>query len=268
MAENTETETAALSAPEFGSAPDTMPVPQGDPALGEPISAAAVKKKRSVRSRNLFAGALALGLVGGAAGGYTIQELRKPTPLPPLSVAQPVYPRGPVYNGVRPAGLPAAQDDATVVDGDLRKLLLPAPAGATVTFDPGWVDLIDEADTCDDTAYCFDQDLENGVARVADTAWRSNGLFEEIRILQYLPGYSSYAESEMTSFKADSATKLLMPDGIAAAGWEKYDSHHEYDDHAVAVHGDVAVYFWVTSPSHVPDPSIINGLITQQMARL
>jgi hypothetical protein len=34
------------------------------------------------------------------------------------------------------------------------------------------------------------------------------------------------------------------------------------------VHGDLVVDFWVTSPTTVPNPSIIDNLITQQMGRL
>lgn len=250
-----------------GPEPTSMPVPVPVP-ISVPGEAAA-DRKRSVKTRTLFTGAVVLGLLGGASAGYTVQALRTPTPLPPLSVAQPLYPLSPIYDGVRAAGLPASQDDATVVDGDLTKLLLPTPAGATTTIDHTWMDLLGEADTCDDTASCFDTDLHDGVARIADTAWRrGDGLFEEIRIFQYLPGRSSYADRGISDMLAGGGTKLRMPDGIAAAGHESFDSHDEYDDHAVAVHGDLAVYFWVTSRTHAPDPSIINDLITRQMARL
>ncbi|MBS2961796.1 hypothetical protein KGA66_01960 [Actinocrinis puniceicyclus] len=283
MAEHTQWEAESASdaqaAPDAASAPMPMPMSEPEPVPmsepepePEPISApgeAAAGRKRTVKTRTLFTGAVVLGLVGGASAGYTVQALRTPTPLPPLSVAQPLYPLSPIYDGVRTAGLPTSQDDATVVDGDLTKLLLPTPAGATATIDHTWMDLLGEADTCDDTASCFDTDLHDGVARIADTAWmRGDGLFEEIRILQYLPGHSSYADHGLNDLLAGGGAKLSMPDGIAAAGKETFDSHHEYDDHAVSVHGDLAVYFWVTSATHVPDPSIINDLIKRQMVRL
>ena len=275
MADNTEVmptqppaETPVESAHE-----SQLPTQEPTIALAEPIEgepAAPVKPKRRIRTGRLFAGAIALGIIGGVAGGYTVQALRKPTPLPPLAVAQPVYPQSRVYDGTRPPALPAGQDDATIVNGDLTKLLLPTPAGAHATFlDHSRMDLVSEADTCENPASCFSTNLHDGVVRIADTAWiRSDGLYVEIRVFQYRPGYTNYADGQITNFSATNRTKIRMPDGIAAVGYEYFDSNNENDDHAVAVHGDLAVYFWVTSRTRVPDPSIIDGLIKQQMARL
>lgn len=236
----------------------------------EPEPVAPPKPKRSIKTRRLYAAAIALGLVGGVVGGYTIQALRKPTPLPPLSVAQPVYARSAIYAGTRPPGLPASQDDATVVNGDLTKLLLPTPAGASASFlDHSWMSLESEAETCDDAASCFSTNMHDGVVRIADTSWkRSDGLYVEIRIFQHRPGDTVYADSQIAEMGGKNYTKLRMPDGIAAAGYEYTDSDSANDDHAVAVHGDLAVFFWVTSATRVPDPSVIDDLIKQQMARL
>jgi len=236
----------------------------------EPEPPAPPKPKRSIKTRRLFAGAVALGLIGGAVGGYTIQALRKPTPLPPLSVTQPAYPRGAIYAGTRPPALPASQDDATVVNGDLTKLLLPTPAGASVGFlDHSWMSLESEAETCDNAASCFSTNMHDGVVRIADTSWkRSDGLYVEIRIIQHRPGDTVYADSQIADMSGKNYTKLRMPDGIPAAGYEYVDSDGANDDHAVAVHGDLAVFFWVTSATRVPDPSVIDDLIKQQMARL
>jgi len=228
------------------------------------------KRKRRVRTRTLFASALALGIVGGIAGGYAVQAQRQPTPLPPLNVAAPVYPRGPIFDGTRPPSLPANVDDATIVDGDLTKLLLPTPPGAKATFnDHGWMTLADEAETCRDPAGCFTSNVSDGVARIADTAWnRSDGIYVEIRIFQYQLGHSSVAGNGLTSFGASDSKVLTLPASIPAKGYEYKDDRGDYDDHALAVHGSLAVYFWVTSRTHVPDPSIISDLITRQMARL
>ena len=228
------------------------------------------RKKRRVRTGPLFAAALVLGVLGGIAGGYTVQARREPTPLPALRVAKPVYPRSPLYDGTRPPTLPASVDDATIVDGDLTKLLLPTPTGAKATFnDHGWMSLIDEADTCTNPASCFSVNLSDGVARIADTAWNlGDGTYVEIRILQYRPGNSNKPDYNLTSFSVPDGNELTLPAGIPANGYEYKDSNGQNDDHAMAMHGDVAVYFWVTSSTRVPDPSIINNLITQQMARL
>jgi len=228
------------------------------------------KKKRTIRTRKLFTGALVLGVIGGVAAGYTIQALRKPTPLPALSVTQPVYPVSSIYVGVQPSALPAGSDDATVVNGDLTKLLLPTPAGATIPFyDHGWMELASEASLCDDPGSCFTSNVTEGVARIADTSWkRGDGTYVEIRIFQYQPGDSDSVDKAYTNFPAAGHSTLTMPAGVTASGYEYKDSDGANDDHAVAVHGSLAVYFWVTSTARVPDPSIINDLITRQMARL
>ena len=195
--------------------------------------------------------------------------MRKPTPLPPLAVTQPVYPRSPIYDGTRPPSLPASQDDATIVNGDLTKLLLPTPAGATAAFfDHEWVELSQDASDCTLPAECMSNALSSGLVRIAATTWnQSGGLFVEIRMYQHLPGKFDAVETDLASAKSHNNT-LPMPDGVAAAGYEFVDSDGSNDDFAVAVHGDLAVDFWVTSKDHAPDPSIISNLITQQMARL
>jgi hypothetical protein len=278
MAEEIRTETVTEA--ETVAEPEPLPTPVTEPEpvtefVGEPVSEPTPpdtppKKKRTIRTRKLFTGALVLGVVGGIAAGYTIQALRKPTPLPALSVAQPVYPAGPIYVGVQPPALPAGSDDASIVNGDLTKLLLPTPAGATVAaYDHGWMELSNLASLCDDPGSCFTTDVTGGVARIADTSWkRSDGTFVEIRIFQYQPGSSNSVDQIYTNFPASGNPPLKLPAGIAATGYEYKDSDGANDDHAVAVHGSLAVYFWVTSTTRVPDPSIINDLITRQMARL
>lgn len=259
--------------PESASTSAPQPQPASEPQLtSEPGPEGAhtpVKLERRVRTRTLFTVALALGVVGGVVGGYTVQALRKPTPLPPLAVAQPVYPRSPIFDGTRAPALPTAQDDATIVDGDLTKLLLPTPAGATAGFyDHEWVELSQDAADCAMPEQCFTNELSGQLARIAATTWtRSDGLYVEIRIYQYLPGSSSQVATELAQ-ERNRQNPLTPPEGIAAAGDRFVGSGGDNEDFAIAAHGDVSVYFWVTSSSHVPDPSVINDLITQQMARL
>lgn len=274
MAENTEmpagaAETETVSAT-TAAAQATDPIEAEPVAPIEPEPIAPPKPKRSIKTKPLFAGAIALGLVGGVAAGYTVQAMRKPTPLPPLTVAQPVYAHGPIYDGTRPPALPASLDDATVVNGDLTKLLLPTPAGASASYlDHAWMSLESEAQTCDNAASCFSTNVHSGVVRIADTSWkRSDGLYVEIRIFQHRPGDTNYADREIAQMNSANHAKIKMPDGVPAAGYEFFDSNGDNDDHAVAVHGDLAVFFWVTSATRVPDPSVIDDLIKQQMARL
>ena len=263
-----DTATTASSEP---TSPATTTATEADPDSTAPVPPAPTKPKRSrsISTRRLFAGAIVLGVIGGVAGGFTIQAMRSPTPLPPLAVTQPVYPRGPIFDGTRPPALPASQDDATIVNGDLTKLLLPTPAGATASFyDHEWVELSQDAADCTLPATCLANELNSRLVRIAATTWtQSDGLFIEIRMYQHLPGHFDAVATDLAAAKGRSNT-LTLPDSVTAAGYEFSASDGYNDDFAVAVHGDLAVDFWVTSKNHAPDPSIISKLITQQMARL
>ncbi len=266
----TEADTESAAPTELTSpAPTTATEAEAGAESAAAAPSEPTKPRRSVSTRKLFAGAIVLGIVGGVAGGFTIQAMRRPTPLPPLAVTQPVYPRGPIFDGTRPPALPASQDDATIVNGDLTKLLLPTPAGATASFyDHEWVELSQDAADCTLPANCLADELNSRLVRIAATTWtQGDGLFIEIRMYQHLPGHFDAVATDLASAKGHS-NALTLPDSVVAAGYEFVASDGYNDDFAVAVHGDLAVDFWVTSKNHVPDPSIISKLITQQMARL
>lgn len=230
--------------------------------------------KRRIRTGRLFAGALVLGVLGGVAAGYAVQAARRPTPLPPLSASQPKYLPSAVYQGLAPAVLPASQDDATTTEGDLTKLLLPTPSGAN-TSNSDFVDQMmsigQDAYYCDDQVTCFTTDYSQGVEALADTEWTtSDGFFVEIRMYRFAPGDASVArqwESSSAQVPTD-GNSISMPDGINVGGYEFLDKWGANDDYARAVHGDIVVSFWVSSTSKVPNPSLIDGLITKQMGRL
>lgn len=292
---------APAQAPASGSAPDLAPPPQttATPAANMSLDDLAAHlgvpqppntfgiptavpgfvpeppaPKRRIRTGRLFAAALVLGVLGGVGTGYAVQSARQPTPLPPLTASQPHYLPSGVYQGLAPAVLPASQDDATTTEGDLTKLLLPTPSGA----DTGNSDFVDQmisigqdAYYCDDQVNCFTTDYSEGVEAIADTEWTtSDGFFVEIRMYRFAPGKSSVARQQEGSEGAvpSNGTSIAMPDGVDAAGYEYVDKWGQNDDHAEAVHGDIGVSIWVTSSSKVPDPSLIDGLITKQMGRL
>jgi hypothetical protein len=248
--------------------------PQGFAMAGAAVEpAAAPKPKRRLGSGKLFAGALVLGVLGGVGTGYGVQSSRPPTPLPPLAGTQPHYRPGGVYQGVAPSALPASQDDATRTEGDLTKLLLSKPAGAS-DADSTWVDqMIDvaqDAYLCNgDQSKCYMSDYADGVEAIADTEWTtSDGFFVEIRMFRFKPGSSGSAHTWESDDTEAVSNQIPLPDGIEASGGEFLDSYGENDDHVEAVHGDILVSFWVSSPTKMPNPSLIDGLITQQMARL
>lgn len=252
--------TAPIAGPEAGPAPDAYPTP------AMPESA----PKRRIRGGTLFTAAVVLGVLGGVGTGYAVQSSRPPTPLPPLAATQPRYAPVGVYQGVAPSPLPTGQDDAAITDGDLTALLLPTPAGAN-TDNIGWldqnIDAEQDADLCDDPVHCFETDLSEGVVAIADTGWqRSDGLIVEIRIFRMAPGKSDSARDWVGN--DNGGNQLSLPSDIDAAGYEFRDKYGNNDDFAQAVHGDLVVSFWVTSATSVPDPAVINGIITQQMGRL
>lgn len=250
----------------------TEPVAVEQPDLPNPIPAQgfepAPRPKRRIGSGALFGTALVLGVLGGVGTGYAVQASRPATPLPPLTATQPKYLPVGVYQGIAPAMPSSSQDDATLTDGDLTKLLLPVPKGAS-TEDSGWldqsIDIEENAALYNDPVQNFTSNFTDGVEAIADTSWTQNGYYVEIRVFRFAPGRSSTTRDWLTSYSGDS---LPMPSGIDAAGSESLDSDHDNDDNAIAVHGNLAVYFWVTSPSKVPDPSVIDKVISEQMGRL
>jgi hypothetical protein len=259
---------AQLTVEELG-VPASPSYGYGVPAT--PAVPAEQKPKRRVRGRTLFTGALVLGVLGGAGTGYAVQASRPATPLPPLAATQPKYAPAGVYQGVAPATLPAAQDDATRTEGPLTKLLIPKPPGASdgdSFYVSGPVSPDQDAYYCDDQVTCYKQDFTQGVEAIADITWlESSGTFVDIRMYRYRPGDSDTARSQQSDFSADAGSALPLPAGVDVQGYEYQDSEG-YWDFAAALHGDILVEFTVNSISKNPDPSLIDGLITQQMGRL
>jgi hypothetical protein len=266
-----ETENTEIAGPAAEAAEPAEEVAQEVEEVAAQDVAEEAKPKRRIRGTTLLTAAIVLGVLGGVGTGYAIQYTRPATPLAPLTGSQPAYAPVAVYQGIAPAMLPASQDDATMTGGDLTKLLLPVPSGAS-TEDSVWVDqLIDpeqDAQLCTgDESSCLTHDFGEGLAAVADTEWSQNGYDVDIRIYRLEPGDSSAART-WASDDSGASTQLTLPSGVNGSGEEFYDANDDNDDNALAVHGDLVVEFWVTSPSTVPNPSIIDGLITQQMGRL
>lgn len=246
-------------------------VETGEAAPGAEPEPAPVRKRR-IRTGTLFAGALVLGVLGGVGTGYAVQSGRPATPLPPLTETQPEYAPPGLYQGFAPAALPASQDDATLTEGDLTKLLLPIPAGAHQDNDlwnDQMIDVAQEAELCDDPADCFTQHYSAGVVAIADTGWRmNNGDGVEIRIYRFAPGSADNGRTWVGD-SVTTGTPITLPDDIDVNGGE-FSNNGDPTDFAEAAHGDLVVSFWVwtSGGSHKPDPSIIDGLITDQMGRL
>ena len=267
-----ETETAVVETAEAAAASTEVPEAAAAPGVPEGAEAEpAPARKRRVRTGTLFAGALVLGVLGGVGTGYAVQAGRPATPLPPLALTEPRYAPAGVYQGFAPATLPASQDDATLTDGDLTKLLLPIPPGAHEDDDlwnDQMIEVAQEAYLCDDPVNCFTGNYSDGVVAIADTGWKTgNGDIVEIRIYRFAPGAADNGRTWVGD-AANTGTPITLPDDIEVNGGE-YSDDGQPTDFAQAAHGDLVVSFWVTSGgSDKPDASIIDGLITDQIGRL
>lgn len=235
----------------------------------EPAEAAPRPRgKRGVSNTALFSGALALGVIGGLAAGYTVQALRAPTPLPPLRVAAPVYPPSPVYLGVAPAPLPPDQDDASIVDGDLRKLLPAKPAGAAdwrdTPFSNGWTSLIDFARPFDAADQQFTKMNEEHFLRAAGTAWtQGGGLQVQLEIIQFAPGGNASRDLARRGGSYDPTQP-----GIDHYVWDQARTDGTYESSAFAVHGDVEVVVWLWHPGSAPDLTTGVNLVKEELTKL
>ncbi|MFI8289570.1 hypothetical protein ACIGBL_10505 [Streptomyces sp. NPDC085614] len=206
------TESAAApesSATEQQAAPvapqDAAPqAPEAEPA------AVPSRGRRAGRTVALIAVAAVLGIVGGTAVGYGVQAEREPTPLPALNQADLTYPK-PLPKGSVIEPLPVSEDRGAKTEGDLRKLLLPKPAGAKKTDfadDDGWLTVPEYAEDFDRPGRALSHQLGHGIRRVATTSWKT-GEFRatEIRLVQFraddLLGAKDHSEGQMSYMSDD-----------------------------------------------------------------
>ncbi|MFF0748278.1 hypothetical protein [Streptomyces sp. NPDC004267] len=136
----------------------------------------AAPRRRAGRTVALIAVAAVLGVIGGTAVGYGVQAQREPTPLPALNQPGLAYPAKPLPKGQEPAPLSAAEDHQAKAEGDLRKLLVPRPAGAReAEFGPrdGSYALSSYAEGFKDEGWMLEFLDENRVRRIAVRSWDS-----------------------------------------------------------------------------------------------
>ncbi|RVU17080.1 hypothetical protein EOT10_35350 [Streptomyces antnestii] len=132
----------------------------------------------------MIACAAVLGVVAGTCTGYVIQAGRAPDPLPPLN--QPAMAQA---GGKGPAPLSAARDRQVRMDGDLRKLLLNRPKGATslpkARTSDRWVSFIDIAERYNRPQDAFTDLVDAQFRRAAIDQWREGGTMVSVSLTQY-----------------------------------------------------------------------------------
>ncbi|MGF1431434.1 hypothetical protein [Kitasatospora sp. LaBMicrA B282] len=229
------------------------------------------------RSRVLVAGALLLGPLLGGGVGYAIQAGRPPTPLPPLRPASaPRYPAAPLEAPAASA-TPAPAPTPAAVDGDLRPLLLPVPAGAQAWDDYGiatpgdWESASQLARESGGSASAFETLLTAGFRRAVMTCWQQDGVKYRVQLIQYFP---DRAGSAVDRVDAARRAGTPFPDGLAggyrAAGRPAsyFESDEQfYDASAVTRRGDLVVSVTAYGSAQLPAERV-RDLAEQQWERL
>ncbi|MER6999148.1 hypothetical protein [Streptomyces sp. NPDC000410] len=212
-----------------------------------------------------------LGVVAGVCTGYVVQAERPPAALPSLS--QPVLAQA---KGKGPEPLSAAVDRKVKTEGDLRKLLLTAPKGASDRdsglFEARWMSLEQYASEFTFPSEAVALLVEQQYRRGARVAWHEDGdRFVEIRLLQFRDekryGYGdSGAEAAVHDSVAWAEEETGNP-GKAIAGSpagryfvddrpEVEDGQRTYKARAHAWRGDIALEIWIADSRPVSEKKI------------
>ncbi|MFD4376514.1 hypothetical protein [Streptomyces sp. NPDC058486] len=227
-------------------------MPETDP---EPPARSVPRRRRAGRTVALIAVAAVLGVIGGTAVGYGIQAERPPTPLPALNQPGLAYPAEPLPKGEEPAPLPAAEDAQAKANGDLRKLLVPRPAGARENeFGPrdGWYDIASYARDFKDESWMLTFLGESRLRRIAFRSWESGeNRTTIVRLVQFAPsgelGAVDHAEDQLSYMDGEEHADDLG-DAIKGSGNGRYfvypvqreDGYLDlYRARAIFQHGDV-----------------------------
>ncbi|APE22951.1 hypothetical protein SVEN_3926 [Streptomyces venezuelae ATCC 10712] len=266
-----------LSIEETIQNPETAPPP--DPAEA-PDPVAVPPRRRVLRTVGLIAVAAVLGLVGGTAVGYRIQADREPTALPPLNQPGLAYPAKPLPKGEEPAPLSAAEDRQVKTDGDLRKLLVPRPAGARADGPDGWQSLAGYVNGFTRPEGALEFQLDQGVRRIATRAWRVGEYKRvEVNLVQYRAssgiGALEHVESQQRiaigQSKSDSLGKSVR--GSENGRYFVYPVERRagyldlYEARAFIQRGDIAITILMSDTRKITE-SEIRSLAERQLGRL
>ncbi|MEV1020528.1 hypothetical protein [Streptomyces sp. NPDC050264] len=138
--------------------------------------------RRRGRTTLLIACAAVLGVVAGVCTGYVVQAGRAPDPLPPLAQQNLSQAKG----GTAVEALPAARDHRVTTDGDLRKLLVPRPAGAQKADSAqGWMDQYGYANHYQEPDEMFVDLSDASFRRAALIAWEKGQSAGEAHLIQF-----------------------------------------------------------------------------------
>ncbi|QMU66924.1 hypothetical protein [Streptacidiphilus sp. P02-A3a] len=236
------------------------------------------KPRRRGRTALLMAAAVVLGVFGGGAAGYAVQDIRRPTPLPPLTVAQPRYPAA---RTAAPA-LPPDQDDMVRTDGDLTKLLVPTPRGASLaygfsSFDT-WQDIASFAEGFTQPGSEFGWLMDHSFRRAAAASWDQGSQTYLIQLVQFDPAEESNAvaliDGEETYAKTwATGSSVPLPGSDVAQVFPGKIQHSAdgsgfYEGEGFGVHGDIAVEVYLQDSDGPVSEQTVQSVLQNQLERL
>ncbi|GAA2792883.1 hypothetical protein RMN57_20945 [Kitasatospora sp. CM 4170] len=260
-------ETPAAAAFPPAEAPAFPPAePSGFPPAAAPLPVGRPRRPRPVL---LLVSGLLLGAVVGGAVGYAIQAGRPPTPLPPIQVALPSYPAA----AVDPGAAAAAAPKPLAIDGDLRKLLMSAPAGATPWADypdtPTWITVGELAERSGRSAEVFKTLNAKEFRRAVEVDWKQDGLKVRVSLIQFSADRAAEAKSRATGYNlkpfADDANGGYHVDSEASYWAETTEKYYLGTAHAQR--GTVVMEIKVFGTESV-NPDVVKGIAKQQWERL
>ncbi|MER6400292.1 hypothetical protein ABT263_30260 [Kitasatospora sp. NPDC001603] len=259
-------------APADGPAPDAPAAPPATVfADGFAPTAAVLPPNRPRRPRPvlLLTCGLLLGTLLGGAVGYAVQANRPPTPLPPIQVARPSYPA----EVVDPAAVAAAAPRPPAVDGDLRKLLVTAPAGSTAWADfpdtPSWITIGELAEHTGRSAEAFRALNVAEFRRAVEVDWKKDDLKVRVSLIQYGPDHAASAKYAAAAYRlqpfADDANGGFHVDSEPSHWAESTEQY--YLGTALAQRGTLVMKVEAFGTRPV-NPDVVKDIAKQQWERL
>ena len=218
------------------------------------------------RTGLLFSSAVALGVLGGTAAGFAIQQARHATPLPPLDQALTASARV-----AKPDTVDPATDDVAKLNGDLRNLLLDKPAGAkdsAVFPEKGWLTIHDLAEYSWRPDEAFLKLNSDKFRRAVAANWvADDGADVEVDLVQFRT--TAGALDYFKSVPADNGVAQVPGSdiGYAVSGTVK-DAAGMFSGYGAVLHGSVVELVYIDSAKGTVDSDRVIQVAKDQAGRL
>ncbi|MFJ8827379.1 hypothetical protein ACIREE_37140 [Streptomyces sp. NPDC102467] len=248
-------------------------MPEASQAAPETVRPA----RRRGRTTLLIACAAVLGVVAGVCTGYVVQAGRDPDPLPPLAQQSLSQAKG--GKAVEP--LSVARDHRVKTDGDLRKLLVPRPAGAQKSDSvQGWMDQYGYANHFEEPDEMFTDLSGSSFRRAALTAWKKGQSSGESHLIQFRDaeelGSRDFLSGQQSYMQLDSwAGNDGEPIPGSSMGRVYVFDHPKtkagylplYEARALAARGDIVMDIWLYDTKPISKKTAMD-LAKRQLERL